>query len=163
KADQPWARSPDGSLLAVASGRARTVLIVDLARMRVVREVALPALAAALAWPAADRVVAVAYGRCCSSPLRALVMGPGQGRVVAPDPRVAVVDLRTCAVSVHGLPERSLADGGISAGFYRRAVWAGGGVIALTGRDDAVIGAGAQARQQSSAFGLRLIDTRSWT
>jgi DNA-binding beta-propeller fold protein YncE len=95
----------------------------------------------------------------------ALAVDPAGRRayVVAHAPQVAAVDLRTLAVTVHALPERSLADGGISVGFYRRAVWAGDAVLALTGHDDALAGNGARAAQTTSAFGLRLVDTRTWT
>lgn len=243
--DMPWARSPDGKLLAVGSGRTGSVRLVDLAAGRLRRDLPLPATSLALAWPAPDRLLVLTQ-RCCPSRLRALALDPESGRVVgsselgvaalvaaaptsralvlllgaqgrladarlalvgpggraravalpgfpagfiparagakvpvmryatpalavdaahgrayvvAHAPQVAAVDLRTLAVTVHALPERSLADGGISVGFTRRAVWAGDGVVAVTGHDDAL----AKGAQTNSAFGLRLIDTRTWT
>lgn len=81
--DLPWARSPDGARLAVASGRVRGIRVVDLRGWRVVRDLPLRRTLVALAWPRADRLLVVVAGRCCPEPLRALAIDVETGRVVA--------------------------------------------------------------------------------
>jgi len=59
--DLPWARSPDGSMLAVGSGRSTSIVFVDVRSMRRVGRVA-TAFTTALAWPRADRLVLLERG-----------------------------------------------------------------------------------------------------
>lgn len=75
----PWTRSPDSSRLAVASGSARSIRVVDLPGWFVVRDIRLPGHLVALAWPRHDRLLAVLWGRV----LRAVALDPGTGRTTA--------------------------------------------------------------------------------
>jgi len=54
--DIPWARSPDGSLLAIGSGRSTNLAFVDVRSMQRVGDLDV-AFATALAWPRQDRLV----------------------------------------------------------------------------------------------------------
>ena len=76
---------------------------------------------------------------------------PATGRafVVGADYTVAVVDLRTLAVSYHGGAARSLAKE--FAGPIRNARWLGNGLLAVAGMDTL------------QRDGLRIIDTRNWS
>jgi hypothetical protein len=69
--------------------------------------------------------------------------------VVGADYTVAVVDLRTLAVSYHGGAARSLAKE--FAGPIRNARWLGNGLLAVAGMDTL------------QRDGLRIIDTRDWS
>jgi hypothetical protein len=100
--DQPWVRSPDGSRLAVGSGRARSIRIVDLRGWYVVRDIVLPRHLVALAWPRPDRLVAVVAGRCCPQPLHALALEPTSGRTVASS-RVWSGNVLAAALTQEGL------------------------------------------------------------
>ena len=54
--DIPWASSPDGSALALGSGRSTSLVFVDLRSMRRTGRIA-TAFTTALAWPTPDRIV----------------------------------------------------------------------------------------------------------
>jgi hypothetical protein len=85
--------------------------------------------------------------------------------VVARD-TVAEIGLDRLRVSYHAIRRRApeaAADGGLSAGAFRRAVWAGAGLLAVTGWDDAVVGNGDKRTQKRTPAGLRLLDTRTWS
>jgi hypothetical protein len=85
----------------------------------------------------------------------------GRRALVAGDARLALVDLRTLTVRVAPLRVRTLADGGLSSGTYRRALWVRGDVVAVTGWTDRVRGKGAQRRVDSAPAGLLLVDART--
>ena len=84
----------------------------------------------------------------------------GTAYVVGPDLRVAAVDLATMRVSYHG-PTRTLAKA--LNGTTRIAAWLGGGRIAVSGIDYASSGTGRDLQVTSTAFGLHLLDTSTWT
>ena len=69
--DIPHAFSPDGSLLAMGSGRTSSVVVVDLARMRMVGRIATH-FTAALEWISPQRLVLIESNR--SSALSAWVV-----------------------------------------------------------------------------------------
>ena len=76
--DIPHAFSPDGSLLAMGSGRTSSVVVVDLARMRIVGRLK-TRFTAALEWISPQRLVLIESNR--SSPLSAWVVQVEQGRL----------------------------------------------------------------------------------
>jgi hypothetical protein len=79
--DRPWVRSPDGSQLAVGSGRVSGIRVVDLRAWSVMRNVRLQERVLAIAWPRRDRLLTIVAGsRCCPQALRALVLDPATGR-----------------------------------------------------------------------------------
>jgi hypothetical protein len=80
--DLPWVRSPDRSLLAIGSGRVRSIRIVDLRRWRILRDVRPGGHLLALAWPEQGRLLAVLAGRCCPQRLRAVALDAGTGDVL---------------------------------------------------------------------------------
>jgi hypothetical protein len=253
--DLPWTRSPDGSQLAFGSGRVRSIRLVDLRDWYVVRDLPLPNQLVALAWPRADRLVAVVAGRCCPQALRALALNPASGRItassrvgsgavldgartpvglallLAPQTRIgfarlvtvdwaalvrsvglgieagwttvgsassgpplsrfrtpglavdpaghralvaggstlAAVDLRTLRVRAAPLRFRTLADGGVSSGTFRRAVWLAGDVVAVTGwtnraaqRSQTTLPAGL-LHVNASTLAVRRLDARTST
>ena len=93
-----------------------------------------------------------------------------QGRrafVVGADEPIAVVDLTTLEVqyrpsppALDGLEVRAKS----ANGPYRRAVWAGGGLVAVAGYDErAWVDAGGKHRNEAEPTGLRILDTRTWT
>lgn len=84
--DLPWARSPDGSLLALGSGRVPTLMIVDSRRMEDLGELHLQRRVVALAWPTPDRLLAVVAGRCCPPPLAVLEIDARRLAIVAERP-----------------------------------------------------------------------------
>lgn len=99
---------------------------------------------------------------------RAFVVGGG-----AP---VAEVDLRTLAVSYHDLrPARSFLDRvldwfvpaaaakGPIAGPVRQVVWLGDGKLAIAGVDVDVVARQFGIDVNTTPFGLRIVDTRTWT
>jgi len=76
--------------------------------------------------------------------------------VVGRDLTVAEVDLRTGEVAYHG-PVRTLAK--VYNGWTRAARVVGSGLLAVSGSDAATTGDSIM----TTAFGLRLVDTSSWT
>ena len=76
--DIPHAFSPDGSLLAMGSGRTSSVVVVDLARMRLVGRIA-TRFTAALEWISLQRLVLIESAR--SSSLSAWVVAVEQARL----------------------------------------------------------------------------------
>ena len=84
----------------------------------------------------------------------------GGAFVVAPDLTVAEVDLGTLDVSYHG-PVRSLSK--FVDGPARQAAWLGNGILAVAGADYATTGTGSARRTNVTPYGLRLVDTRTWT
>jgi hypothetical protein len=89
---------------------------------------------------------------------RAYVIGEGEP--------VAVVDLVTLTVEYRALPPARQIDAVVknSNGSYQRAVWVGGGRIALAGYDEnAAAGANGKLDNEAEPVGLRILDTRTWT
>jgi hypothetical protein len=76
--DIPHAFSPDGSLLAMGSGRTSSVVVVDLARMRLVGRLA-TRFTAALEWISPQRLVLIESAR--NSSLSAWIVAVEQGRL----------------------------------------------------------------------------------
>jgi hypothetical protein len=87
----------------------------------------------------------------------------GRRALVAGNATLALVDLRTFAVRFAPLRVRTLADGGLSSGTYRRALWLRGDLVAVTGWTDRVPGKGAQRRVDTAPRGLLLVDARTLT
>jgi hypothetical protein len=87
--------------------------------------------------------------------------------VIQPDGPVAVVDLRTLAVSYHGLKASQSMLARIAAwltpsaeaknvsGHWRSGTWLGDGLIAITGSDT--------ASDVGTPSGLAIVDTRDWS
>lgn len=107
-----------------------------------------------------------------------LAVDPDGGRafVVAADGNVAQVALDTGAISYHRVARRVSFLGRLRnwlepvaeaklprEGSTRIARWLGGGMIAVSGGDYAVVGTGDRALSRFTPAGLQLIDTRSWT
>jgi hypothetical protein len=67
---------------------------------------------------------------------------------------VAAVDLSTLRVSYRELGRTPAAREKATTGYLRTARWLGGGLLAVSGSDDA---------RESRPAGLQLVDTRSWT
>jgi hypothetical protein len=101
-----------------------------------------------------------------------LVVGSGGRRAyVVSTETVAEVDLDRLAVADHEVREHVSARGRRLSALgptarakevslaFRRALWVGGGLIALTGYDATIEG----RRISSRPVGLKLIDTRTWT
>lgn len=90
---------------------------------------------------------------------RAYVIGEGEP--------VATVDLATLTVEYRALPTpRGEVDAVTTSsnGPYRRAVWVGGGRIALAGYDETVArGANGTLNNEAKPIGLRILDTQTWT
>jgi hypothetical protein len=93
----------------------------------------------------------------------ALAVDPESGRafVIGSAPVVAEVDLRTLAVSYHGL---GIAPLKLAAGSMRSAAWLGNALLAVAG-DDARVYKDRSGNEQevSKPSGLRLVDTHTWT
>ncbi|MGH3031970.1 MAG: hypothetical protein ACRDNE_14645 [Gaiellaceae bacterium] len=109
-----------------------------------------------------------------------LAVDPEGGRafVLDPDEFVAEVDLSHLSVAYHDLRERvsllgrlrnwleptARADGGGGfTGPVRHALWLGGGIVAVSGWDDRLVGAGGYLEQRSTPAGVTLVDTGDWT
>ncbi len=72
----------------------------------------------------------------------------------------ADVDLVSGDVSYHGTVRR-LAK--VMNGWTRTARWLGDGLIGVAGSDSHTVGSGTNAQIETTPFGLRVLDTRSWT
>jgi hypothetical protein len=94
----------------------------------------------------------------------------GRAYVVAAHRELAAeVDLATGAVTYHPFGGRASAAKGVARGALREATWLGNGLIAVSGEDrrDRRDWRGAWRRGELPTriepFGLRLVDTRTWT
>lgn len=74
--------------------------------------------------------------------------------------QTADVDLASGDVAYHGSVRR-LAK--VMSGWTRTARWLGDGLVGVAGADSQTVGTGASAKVETSPFGLRVLDTRSWT
>lgn len=107
-----------------------------------------------------------------------LAVDPVGGRafVVAADGGVAEIALNTGGISYHRVSRRVSFVGRVRNwlepvaeakrprdGSTRTARWLGGGMIAVSGGDYAVVRTGDRARSRFTPAGLQLIDTRRWT
>jgi hypothetical protein len=84
----------------------------------------------------------------------------GRAFVVSPEMLIAVVDLRTLAVSYHGAT-RSLAKA--VDGPSRSAAWLGDGLLAVSGADYSTTIDGSKTTTAVTPYGLQIVDTRTWT
>lgn len=81
----------------------------------------------------------------------------GRRALVAGGATLAAVDLRTLRVRAAPLRVRVLADGGVSSGTFRRAVWLAGDYVAVTGWTNRA----AQRSQTTIPAGLLRVDVRT--
>jgi hypothetical protein len=137
-----------------------------------VRTVALPEVSAGRVFPQDTAADPIGTQR-----LPGLAVDPAAARayVVQPTGPAADVDLRTLDVSYHDLHvaksplarlaawfEPTAAAKGMS-GPVRTAQWLGGGLVAVTGQDEAFsVGANGQGVLSDTPAGLTVLDTRDW-
>jgi hypothetical protein len=92
--------------------------------------------------------------------LPGLATDPTGRALVVTDATVTAVDLRSLRVEEHAVVRRTTAKGAL-AGDSLRAAWLGGGILAVWGSAGRVDRGGGFLADKP--FGLRYVDTRSWT
>src|SRR5437588_137923 len=161
-----WSFSPDRAKLVLADyGIAATLVLVDTGTMRRlgIVDTGGNALISVTFWPQEQRLYAVVTRLTRKEDGTYARQPPA---LVAVDPTTrAVVDLRTLALSYHGIVRghRRLQKGS-PEGSLRTVRWVQGGVLVVSGRDDhSSVDAEGRVVYQPRPVGVELVSTRDWS